>query len=68
VGAVIEHDLLGRITFTSFDFSTASHIKDLAPQANVGFLTSSISEKTIARVRHAGITHFCPIARKVTKA
>jgi glycerophosphoryl diester phosphodiesterase len=68
VGAVIEHNLLERITFTSFDFSTASHIKDLAPQANVGFLTSSISEKTIARVRHAGITQFCPIARKVTKA
>ena len=68
VSAVIEHDLLERITFTSFDFSTASHIKDLAPQANVGYLTSSISEKTIARLRHAGITQFCPIARKLTKA
>src|SRR5919206_49125 len=41
---------------------------NLAPQANVGYLTSSISEKTIARVRHAGITQFSPIARKITKA
>ncbi len=73
VSAVLEHNVFERIIFTSFDFSTASHIKDLAPQdlapqANVGFLTSSISEKTIARVRHAGIKQFCPIARKVTKA
>ena len=68
VSAVSEQNLLERITFTSFDFSTVSRIKELAPQANVGFLTSSISEKTIARVRRAGITQFCPIARKVTKA
>jgi len=68
VGTVSEHNLLERITFTSFDFSTVSRIKELAPQANVGFLTSSISEKTVARVRHAGVTQFCPLARKVTKA
>ena len=68
VAAVIQHDLLERITFTSFDFSTASHTKDLAPQANVGFLTSNISEKTITRMRNAGITQFCPKAQKVTKA
>jgi glycerophosphoryl diester phosphodiesterase len=68
VSAVSEQDLLERVTFTSFDFSTASRIKELAPQANVGFLTSSISEKTVARVRHAGVTQFCPLARKVTKA
>jgi glycerophosphoryl diester phosphodiesterase len=68
VSAVSEQNLLERITFTSFDFSTASHMKELAPQANVGFLTSSISEKTVARVRHAGVTQFCPLARKVTKA
>ena len=68
VSAVSEQNLLERTTFTSFDFSTASRIKELAPQANVGFLTSSISEKTVARVRRAGVTQFCPLARKVTKA
>jgi glycerophosphoryl diester phosphodiesterase len=68
VGAVIEHNLLERITFTSFRFSTASHMKELAPQANVGYLTSDISAKTITRLRNAGVTQFCPKARKVTKA
>jgi glycerophosphoryl diester phosphodiesterase len=68
VGTVIEHKLLERITFTSFDFSTAARMKELALQANVGFLTSDISAKTITRMRNARVTQFCPKAQKVTKA
>ena len=68
VSAIIEHNLLERVTFTSFDFSTASHVKELAPQAHVGFLTSDISAKTITRMKNAAVTQFCPKARKVTKS
>jgi glycerophosphoryl diester phosphodiesterase len=65
---VSKHDLLDRVTFTSFDFPTAAHIKELAPQAKVGFLTADVSDEMIKRLTDAKITQFCPEANKVTKA
>lgn len=66
--AVSDQNLLDSMTFTSFDFSTVAHIKELTPQAAVGFLTSDISDETIERVKKANITQFSPEASKVTKS
>lgn len=58
--------LLPRTTFTSFNFETAAHVKQLVPNAKVGFLTPNTDLETVQRVLAARLDQFCPPAAAVT--
>ena len=60
-------ELLGRVTFTSQDFSTACNIKKRNPLARVGYLTADFSEEALKRVVEEKMQDFCPRAEKITK-
>ena len=59
--------LMGRVTFTTFDFARARRIKTQAPGANVGFLTSDLSSHNVRRVIAAHLDQVCPPAACVTR-
>ena len=68
VDQVLALDLLARMTFTSFDWEVARHIKTEHPAARVGFLTSDVSPESVQRVVEAGLDQFCPPASQVSAA
>jgi glycerophosphoryl diester phosphodiesterase len=59
-------NLLGRVTFTSFDFEVVRHIKAQAKTAWVGFLTPDTGQENVERVLAAHLDQFCPPASSVT--
>ena len=59
--------LLGRVTFTSFEFACIRKIKAQATSAKVGFLTPDTTRRNVMRVVDAGWEQFCPPASRVTR-
>ncbi len=57
-----ETSALPFVTFSSFDFDSCVVIKQLAPEAVVGFLTPDFDDITIARVAKAKLNQICPRA------
>ena len=50
------------VSFTSFRFESCLALKQAAPQAMVGFLTSEFDDATIGRVADAKLDQICPRA------
>lgn len=63
---VDELQLIGNVTFTSFEFEVAKRIKAEYPNAKVGYLTSDIRDENIRRVIDAKLDQFCPPANAVS--
>jgi glycerophosphoryl diester phosphodiesterase len=55
-------ELVGQVTFTSFDFGVVCRVKASCPQAKVGYLARDVEPGTVARVLEAGLDQFCPRA------
>lgn len=54
------------VTFTSFSWESCLAVKEAAPEAVVGFLTSDFSDESIKRVAGAGLEQICPLAERCT--
>lgn len=56
------------VTFSSFNFDSCVAVKEIAPEAVVGFLTPDFDDITIARVAKAKLDQICPRADKCSPA
>jgi glycerophosphoryl diester phosphodiesterase len=57
-----EQIALPPVSFTSFKFESCLALRQAAPEAMVGFLTSDFDDLTIKRVAEARLTQICPRA------
>ncbi len=67
LAAVKKFDIMDKTTFTSFEYDYIKKIKELAPTARVGLLTSSTDDTVIKDLLDIGAEEIAPKAANVTE-
>ncbi len=62
-----EYDVFNKTTFTSFKFEYIKKIKELCPDARVGWLTDRTDDKAIEMLKDIGGEEIAPMAEVMTE-